>query len=170
MNGKRVSVRRARSNVQNAIARSASAARLAISHSAITEVYYVIDGAGTFVTGGTMTNASSADPTGNTVNVLVGPSMNGAGITGGQSRRIGPGDAIVVPPGVGTGSVPSKRTSTTWFFGSTEPRGAGGLRASASETATAPRTIRNAPVNLIALRLISARPSTRSVRRNRRDP
>jgi mannose-6-phosphate isomerase-like protein (cupin superfamily) len=47
-----------------------------------------------------MTNATPADPTGNTVKVLVGPSMNGAGITGWQSRRIGPGDVIVVPPGV----------------------------------------------------------------------
>jgi mannose-6-phosphate isomerase-like protein (cupin superfamily) len=80
--------------------RSGKATQNAISHSAITEVYYVIDGAGTFVTGGTMINASPADPTGNTVKVLVGPSMNGAGITGGQSRRIGPGDVIVVPPGV----------------------------------------------------------------------
>ena len=80
--------------------RSGKATQNAISHSAITEVYYVIDGTGTFVTGGTMTNASPADPTGNTVKVLVGPSMNGAGITGGQSRRIGPGDVIVVPPGV----------------------------------------------------------------------
>ena len=80
--------------------RSGKATQNAISHSAITEVYYVIDGAGTFVTGGTMTNASPADPAGNTVKVLVGPSMNGAGITGGQSRRIGPGDVIVVPPGV----------------------------------------------------------------------
>ena len=80
--------------------RSGRATQNAISHSAITEVYYVIDGAGTFVTGGTMTNASPADPTGNTVKVLVGPSMNGAAITGGQSRRIAPGDVIVVPPGV----------------------------------------------------------------------
>ena len=80
--------------------RSGRATQNAISHSAITEVYYVIDGAGTFVTGGTMTNASPADPTGNTVKVLVGPSMNVAAITGGQSRRIAPGDVIVVPPGV----------------------------------------------------------------------
>ena len=80
--------------------RSGKAKQNAISHSDITEIYYVIDGAGTFVTGGTMTNASTADPNGSTVKVLVGPSTNGAGIDGGQSRKIGPGDVIVVPPGV----------------------------------------------------------------------
>jgi mannose-6-phosphate isomerase-like protein (cupin superfamily) len=80
--------------------RSGKAQQNAISHSAITEIYYVLDGAGTFVTGGTITNASPADPTGNTVKVLVGPSASGAAITGGRSRRIGPGDVIIVPPGV----------------------------------------------------------------------
>ena len=37
---------------------------------------------------------------GNTVKVLVGPSSGGASIRGGQSRRVGPGDVIVIPPGV----------------------------------------------------------------------
>src|SRR5205807_10602358 len=35
---------------------------------------------------------------GNTVKVLVGPSTNGSAIRGGQSRKIGPGDVIVIPP------------------------------------------------------------------------
>jgi quercetin dioxygenase-like cupin family protein len=34
------------------------------------------------------------------VKVLVGPSTTGTGVTAGQSRNIGPGDVIVVPPGV----------------------------------------------------------------------
>lgn len=80
--------------------RSGKAKQNAIAHSDITEIYYVIDGAGTFVTGGTMTNASTADPNGGTVKVLVGPSTNGSGIEGGQRRTIGPGDVIIVPPGV----------------------------------------------------------------------
>ena len=37
---------------------------------------------------------------GATVKVLVGPSTTGTGIEGGQSRKIGPGDVIIVPPGV----------------------------------------------------------------------
>ena len=63
-------------------------------------MYYVLAGSGTFVTGGTMTQPSEAPADGTTVKVLVGPSTNGTGITGGQSRKISPGDIIIVPPGV----------------------------------------------------------------------
>jgi len=80
--------------------RSGKAKQSAISHSQVTEIYYVLDGAGTFVTGGSMTSPTTADANGNTVKVLVGPSASGSGIEGGQSRRIGPGDVIIVPPGV----------------------------------------------------------------------
>ena len=80
--------------------RSGKAKQTAISHSQVTEIYYVIDGAGTFVTGGTIANAAAAPADGATVKVLVGPSTTGAGIEGGQRRRIGPGDIIIVPPGV----------------------------------------------------------------------
>ena len=80
--------------------RSGKAKQTAIAHSEITEIYYVIDGAGTFVTGGTMPGATAAAADGSVVKVLVGPSTTGPNITGGQSRRIGPGDVIIVPPGV----------------------------------------------------------------------
>lgn len=80
--------------------RSGKAKQTAISHSQVTEIYYVIDGAGTFVTGGTIANAAAAPADGATVKVLVGPSTTGPGIEGGQQRRIGPGDIIIVPPGV----------------------------------------------------------------------
>ncbi len=80
--------------------RSGKAKQTAIAHSDVTEIYYVIDGAGMFVTGGRMTNQTEADRDGTTVKVLVGPSTTGAGIDGGQSRKIGPGDVIIVPPGV----------------------------------------------------------------------
>ena len=80
--------------------RSGKAKQTAIAHSQITEIYYVLSGSGMFVTGGTMPNAVQAPGDGATVKVLVGPSTTGASITGGQSRQIGPGDVIVVPPGV----------------------------------------------------------------------
>ena len=80
--------------------RSGKAKQSAIAHSQVTEIYYVIDGAGTFVTGGSMTEAAEADANGNTVKVLVGPSTTGSGIAGGRIRNIGPGDVIIVPPGV----------------------------------------------------------------------
>jgi mannose-6-phosphate isomerase-like protein (cupin superfamily) len=80
--------------------RSGKAKQTAIAHSEITEIYYVINGAGTFVTGGTMAGAAAVAPEGTVVKVLVGPSTTGPTIAGGQSRRIGPGDVIIVPPGV----------------------------------------------------------------------
>jgi quercetin dioxygenase-like cupin family protein len=80
--------------------RSGKAKQSAIAHSQVTEIYYVIDGAGTFVTGGKMPDAVQAPADGSVVKVLVGPSTTGNSIAGGQSRRIGPGDVIIVPPGV----------------------------------------------------------------------
>jgi mannose-6-phosphate isomerase-like protein (cupin superfamily) len=80
--------------------RSGKAKQGAIAHSQVTEVYYVIAGTGTFVTGGTMTDAIEAPADGTTVKILVGPSTTGSGVERGQSRNIGPGDVIVVPPGV----------------------------------------------------------------------
>src|SRR5262249_42675813 len=75
--------------------RSAKGKQSAIEHAQVTEVYHIIEGAGTFVTGGTMLDAAPADPNGTTVKILVGPSTNGSSIRGGQSRRVGPGDVIV---------------------------------------------------------------------------
>ena len=80
--------------------RAAKAKQTAISHAQVTEVYHIIDGAGTFVTGGEMVEPTPSPSDGNTVKVLVGPSTSGTSIRGGQSRRIGPGDVIVIPPGV----------------------------------------------------------------------
>ena len=80
--------------------RAAKAKQTAISHAQVTEVYHIIDGAGTFVTGGEMLDPTPSPDDGNTVKVLVGPSTGGTSIRGGQSRRVGPGDVIVIPPGV----------------------------------------------------------------------
>ena len=80
--------------------RAAKAKQTAISHSQVTEVYHIIEGAGTLVTGGEMLEATPSPADGNTVKVLVGPSTGGTSIRGGQSRRVGPGDVIVIPPGV----------------------------------------------------------------------
>jgi mannose-6-phosphate isomerase-like protein (cupin superfamily) len=80
--------------------RSGKAKQGAIAHSQVTEIYYVIAGAGTFVTGGTIPDATQAPADGSVVKVLVGPSTTGNSIVAGQSRRIGPGDVIIVPPGV----------------------------------------------------------------------
>ncbi|PYQ95926.1 MAG: hypothetical protein DMF96_20435 [Acidobacteria bacterium] len=81
--------------------RSAKPARQgAISHSQVTEIYHMMEGSGTFVTGGAMVDPTPAPPDGIIHKVLVGPSINGTAIRNGQSRKVGPGDVIVVPPGV----------------------------------------------------------------------
>lgn len=59
----------------------------------VTEIYYILEGTGTLVTGGTLTNARSAGTSPNTGR----QNMRGAGITGGVSRKVGPGDTIVIP-------------------------------------------------------------------------
>lgn len=49
----------------------------------VTEVYEIVDGAGTFVTGGSILN----------------PAERTAGIKGGESRRVSKGDFIIIPAG-----------------------------------------------------------------------
>jgi mannose-6-phosphate isomerase-like protein (cupin superfamily) len=67
-------------------------------HSQITEIYHVISGTGTLVTGGTIENAKQRDPSVEAVKILTGPSTEGTRIVGGKSRKIGPGDVIIIPP------------------------------------------------------------------------
>jgi mannose-6-phosphate isomerase-like protein (cupin superfamily) len=64
-------------------------------HDRVTEVYQMITGAGTFETGGTLMNGQPVDLTSG----AAGPSVRGT-IQGGESRRMGPGDVVVIPPGV----------------------------------------------------------------------
>jgi mannose-6-phosphate isomerase-like protein (cupin superfamily) len=69
-----------------------------IEHSQITEIYHVIEGTGTLVTGGTLENPTPAPADSPTVTLLNGPSTNGGAIRNGVSRTIGPGDVVVIPP------------------------------------------------------------------------
>jgi mannose-6-phosphate isomerase-like protein (cupin superfamily) len=55
-----------------------------------TDIFYVVDGAATFVTGGTMVGAKESRP-----NQLLG-----TGIDGGQVHQLKKGDFIVIPAGV----------------------------------------------------------------------
>ncbi|MDE2793620.1 MAG: hypothetical protein OXL34_02275 [Gemmatimonadota bacterium] len=70
----------------------------AIQHHNQTEVYYVVSGRGTMVTGGELTNGRELNPDGVVVRTLTGPSSVG-GIEGGESREVGPGDMVIVPAG-----------------------------------------------------------------------
>lgn len=72
----------------------------AIEHDQVTEVYQILEGSGTLVTGGKMTDPQRRKPDEPTVRDLVGPSVSGAALENGESRRVGPGDLIIIPAGV----------------------------------------------------------------------
>ena len=59
----------------------------------VTEIYYMLDGSGTLVTGGTLVNQQSAGLSPNTGK----PNFRGSAITGGVERHVVPGDVIVIP-------------------------------------------------------------------------
>ena len=69
-----------------------------IEHSQITEVYHVIEGNGTLVTGGPMTDLKEEPADTPVVKVLNGPSTRGGPLQGGVSRKLGPGDVVIIPP------------------------------------------------------------------------
>jgi quercetin dioxygenase-like cupin family protein len=72
----------------------------AINHEKITEVYYVISGEGTLLTGGTVVNVTPAAADSEIVKVAVGPSNNGTFKDPAQRRKVSAGDIVIIPPGV----------------------------------------------------------------------
>src|SRR5260221_792827 len=69
-----------------------------IEHSQIAEIYHVISGNGTFVTGGTIENMKEKPAESPVVTTLNGPSSGGGKVIDGQTRKIGPGDVVIIPP------------------------------------------------------------------------
>ena len=59
-------------------------------HDKETDVFYVVDGAATFVTGGTMVGGKVTGP----------GQLRGADIQGGQTHRLSKGDVMVIPAGI----------------------------------------------------------------------
>lgn len=59
-------------------------------HEKETDVFYVIDGGATFVTGGTMVGGKASGP----------GQIRGADIQGGQVHHLAKGDVIVIPAGI----------------------------------------------------------------------
>jgi mannose-6-phosphate isomerase-like protein (cupin superfamily) len=74
------------------------AAANGIEHSQITEIYHVMEGSATLVTGGTIENPRESPPESMVVKVLNGPSTGGGAILNGVSRKVGPGDVVIIPP------------------------------------------------------------------------
>lgn len=62
----------------------------------VTEIYYMLEGAGTLVTDGTITGERSTKNSPNTGR----PNFGGNGIAGGGTRRMVPGDVVIIPGNV----------------------------------------------------------------------
>ena len=72
----------------------------AINHTQLTEIYYVISGTATLLTGGTVTNVNAVAADSDIVKIDVGPSNQGVFERAAQRRTIGPGDVVIIPAGV----------------------------------------------------------------------
>lgn len=81
------------------VARRAGTFQNSLSHDRITEIYYVLKGSGTQVTG-TMVNGTRGERPSTTI----GPTMSSnSPIQHAKSTRLGPGDVQIIPPGVAHG-------------------------------------------------------------------
>lgn len=65
----------------------------------ISEVYYMLEGAGTLVTGGTLVGPQRVPADSEIVTRIAGPSITGTAIEGGVRRRIAKGDVVILPGG-----------------------------------------------------------------------
>ena len=74
----------------------------AITHSQVTEAFYIISGSGTLVTGTVVDNDRAFPPETEFVRLAVGPSSGGV-FKGGDRRAIATGDVVIVPAGVAHG-------------------------------------------------------------------
>lgn len=70
-----------------------------ISHSQVTEVYYILSGSGVLITGTEVEGARALDADSEVVRVAVGPSEL-ATFAGGERRNVSAGDVVVIPAGV----------------------------------------------------------------------
>lgn len=82
-------------NLGVAMVQRTSADQNALIHDKIDEIYYVLEGGGILVTGGTLMN-----PKQTTSSPTIGPGWSGSSIQGGQSRRVNAGDVVFIPAGV----------------------------------------------------------------------
>ena len=79
--------------------RAQGQSQTAAVHYKVSEVYHVMKGAGTLVTGGTLVNAKTRAADSVEVTREDGPGVSGTAIQGGTSRQIKEGDVVVIPAG-----------------------------------------------------------------------
>jgi mannose-6-phosphate isomerase-like protein (cupin superfamily) len=79
----------------------APAPRSVAEHDLVSEVYYVISGSGTNVTGPQMTGQERRPATDRAVRLLNGPGTNAQEIRNGATHELEQGDVLVIPAGTG---------------------------------------------------------------------
>ncbi|HTB10542.1 MAG TPA: hypothetical protein VK752_03175 [Bryobacteraceae bacterium] len=70
-------------------------------HDLVSEVYHIIDGSATLVTGPDIVDPKRRPATNENVRLLNGPGSNGTSIRNGMTVQLKAGDVIVIPAGVG---------------------------------------------------------------------
>ena len=70
-------------------------------HDLVSEVYHVIDGAGTLVTGPDLVGKQRRPADNTAVRLLNGPGNNGKSINNGVTHQVKAGDVVVIPAGTG---------------------------------------------------------------------
>jgi mannose-6-phosphate isomerase-like protein (cupin superfamily) len=70
-------------------------------HDLVSEVYHIIEGTGTLVTGPDIVNMQRRPATLETVRLFNGPGNNGSSIRNGVTHQLKPGDVMVIPAGTG---------------------------------------------------------------------
>jgi mannose-6-phosphate isomerase-like protein (cupin superfamily) len=94
-----------KSNVQIALVQRGKlevpAPRSVAEHDLVTEVYYVLSGSGTVVTGPELVDAERRPPDNRAVQFLNGPGRNAASISDGVTHELAAGDVLVIPAGTG---------------------------------------------------------------------
>jgi mannose-6-phosphate isomerase-like protein (cupin superfamily) len=79
----------------------APAAASVAEHDQVSEVYHILDGAATLVTGPDIVDAKRRPADNEAVRLLNGPGSNGASIRNGATHQLKAGDVIVIPAGTG---------------------------------------------------------------------
>lgn len=94
-----------KTNLQIALVRrgrlDAPAPRSVAEHDLVTEVYYVISGSGTNMTGPALVDAERRPADNRAVRLLNGPGHNAAAIRDGVEQELRAGDVLVIPAGTG---------------------------------------------------------------------
>ena len=70
-------------------------------HDFISEIYHIIEGSATLVTGPDLVDAKQRPSTLQTVREYNGPGKNAASIANGVTYQLKPGDVIIIPAGTG---------------------------------------------------------------------